>query len=159
MTMTLGAPAGKPVGASAAYNAQSLVLVFTNPTGFTSTVVLGGANVSVVAAPALAFPRPPGTVDQIPPGVTPPATGVQQPPSGTTVLPGVPQQPVGLLPQVPVTGAPHLTAENLPIPDGPSTRLVLLTLVGAALLAAGLRQLPDRVLQTTSRECLMQESA
>jgi hypothetical protein len=159
MTMALGAPAGKPVGASAAYNAQSLVLVFTNPTGFTSTVVLGGANVSVVAAPALTFPRPPGTVDQVPPGVTPPGTGVQQPAGGTAVLPGVPAQPEGLVPQVPVTGAPQLTAEHLPIPDGPSTRLVLLTLVGAALLAAGLRQLPDRVLQTTARECLMQESA
>lgn len=155
MSIALGAPNGKPVGPAAAYSAQSLVFVFTNATGFTTSVVLGGANVSVDATPAFGVSGPKGAAGQpsAAGSALPPHQGGQVSPvtsPGLSSLPGNLAQP--LVPGI------RLDSVTLPPQRGTPVRLVLLTLSGAALIMAGLRGLPARVLRAAPIECLVKES-
>jgi len=155
MQIALGAPHGVPQGGSIAYNAQSLVFVFTNPTGFTTTVVLGGANVSVAASPAFAYPNNPAP-PAVPEVLAPPVTQPGYQPPGTAVLPPAVG---GTSPSTQSDGpGPVLAAVDLPEPGPIRTRTVLLVLTGAALVAAGLRRLPDEVLRAAPVECRTEEA-
>jgi hypothetical protein len=155
MQIALGAPDGVPQGGSVAYNAQSLVIVFTNATGFTTTVVLGGANVSVAASPGFAYPTSSGP--PVVPGVLAPA-GTQPgyaSPGSAVLAPAV----GGSGPTTGRSGpSPVLAATDLPEPGPIRTRTALLVLTAAALLAAGFRRLPDEVLRVMPVECRTEEA-
>jgi hypothetical protein len=155
MQIALGPVMGKPQAGSVTYYAQSLVFVFTNPTGFTTTVVLGGANVSVAASPGFSFPLP--SVPVFAPGAV--AVGGTAPASAasSTSLPP-PAAALGTAPR-PSAAAPGpvLAALDLPEPGPIRTRTVLLVLAGAALVAAGLRRMPDEVLRAVQVDCPTEE--
>jgi hypothetical protein len=152
VSMALGAPQGKPDGPKVGFHAQSLVVVFTNPTGFTTTVVLGGADVAVTAAPGFSLPSQGGVVPPVATATLPAHDGAVPPPSSAGVVPGSPRmQPTALAP----SAAPAFAAEVAALPDpGPiRTRVVVLVLGSALLLVGGLRRLPDEVLRHTPVEC------
>lgn len=139
--VALGAPQGKPKGGSVTYNAQSLVVVLGEP-GLTTTVVLGGANVSVAASPGFSFSVP---------GTPPLSAGVPAvQPVGSTLAPPAQSLPLTAPGQTPVVNgavAPVAQAAYSPPDPGPvKTRWVLLVLGGALLMAGLLRRLPTDVL-------------
>ena len=164
LTVAQGAPSGKPNGASVAYSAGSLVFFWEPSPGNTMTVVLGGANVSVAATKALNFdngtfvppPYNPGTTTPIDSGTSGPVSGgftnpSSQPPG--VVTPAAPGQD-------PVVSAPTVSGVGkLSLPDGVPPAYAILGLVGSALMAAGFKRLPDRVLETTAPICLIEETA
>jgi hypothetical protein len=159
MSIAVSQPSGKPKGASVTYNAGSLVFVWKPQAGYTTTVVLGGANVSVVASPALDFNLPiPGTttpIGTVPGTTTPPASGSGNPPGAT--VPGVtPPTVAGTTPHAP---NPVLAAARLKLPSGLPAGLALVGVFGSGLIAAGLRRLPDRLLEVTPPTCLFEETS
>ena len=163
MSIALSQPSGKPDGESATYIAGSLVFVWTQQPGYSTTVVLGGANVSVVASPGFNY-TPPST-GFTGPGTTTPFTGTGTAPGPTT---GAVQAPGPQLPGVtsptvtgpaPSTATPVLAAAKRTLPGGLSPWLAVVGLLGSGLLAAGLRRLPDRVLEMTPPTCLFEETA
>lgn len=156
ISMAFGAPTGRPQAGSVSYQAQSLVVVFTNPTGFTTTVVLGGANVSVAAAPAFVAPVVPGPVLPVVDPARPTVPG-EAVPNNPPVLQAI-EPPAVQLPEVPVDATPLSTSVSLPEPSGLPTSTLLLVLGAAGLLAAGLRRLPDEVLTRRATGCLTQET-
>lgn len=162
MSIALGEPMGKPDGASITYQAGSLVFLWKQQPGYTMTVVLGGANVSVTAAPA--FDYDDDTVDV--PVTTDPGTPLTGTNTGTGTVSG-PVVTGGLgapAPQLPDRGpaptvsSPVLAATAYKLPGGTSPLLVLGGLLGAGLIAAGLKRLPDRVLLPSLTACLFEEN-
>ena len=150
MTIALSQPVETKERGNADYRAGSLVFVWQPQPDQQFTVVLGGAAVSVAAEPELTFDL--GDDLAVAPPVDAPALtgGVSgAPPTGEVPLAGdlgaapdvaAPADPVAAPQTAPV-------ARRLPLPDGISPVSVLLGLLGAGLLAAGLRRLPDRLLQ------------
>jgi hypothetical protein len=171
ITLLVTKPQGTPVGAGVAYTSGSLVAVFSQM-GYSVAVNLGGANVSVSASPGFASDLPasptspqnnpgvppvsnPGTIVPGSPGTpgtagTPPLSGAVQPPTtdpGTTV-------------PAPTTVDPVLAAEHAKLGRGAlSPWLVALGLLGTGLVLAGLRRLPDRILESTAPVCPLEETA
>ncbi|MGB8651410.1 MAG: hypothetical protein WCD35_12195 [Mycobacteriales bacterium] len=162
MTIALAQPNGKPDGASVTYNAGGVVLMWTPQPGYTATVVLGGANVSVVASPAFSFTMPAFAPPPMSGPVSAPVTG------GTSSLPSLGSPGSAPAPQLPgpvTAGAPNpvmapvLAAAHAKLPGGLPVAYVLLGVVGCGLIAAGLRRLPDQVLAASAAACPLEETA
>lgn len=147
MQVALGAPQGRPQGGAVSYEAQSLVVVF-GPPGLTTTVVLGGANVAVAASEGyVVSPARPGTE----PSVAALVGTVGAP--GTRAAPGPPVTAPWAGPPVVASAEPAVAAAALPDPGPVRTRVVLLVMGGALLLAGLLRRLPDEVLRAVPIDC------
>lgn len=160
MTIAVSEPTKVVDGGTVSYDAGSLVFVWEQQPGMRLTAILGGARVTASAAPGFSVELPPGgttggttgtTTGVVPPPTT--GTAVAPPPAvpGTTT-PVVPQpaQPVAA-PVLPV--ADGLAGPRRQLPDGLSPGVVALGLTGAGLFAAGMRRLPDRVLETAPTAC------
>ncbi len=162
MTIAVSRPTTTIEGGNVSYSAGSLVFFWQQQPETSMTVVLGGATVSLAATQGLDLV---GT--DLPATDTPPVdpgglTG------GTAGVPGTPGTP-GDLPveapldagTAPVSGAgvppaaapqvaePEISARRFDLPEGISPATLVLGLVGAGLLAAGFRRLPDRLLEQT----------
>jgi hypothetical protein len=145
LTIVVSPAQGTPMGAQVTYSASSLVLVWSSP-GAVESVVLGGANVSVAAGTALRFPGGgPPTLLPIASGATSgDATGGDVLPGGQGSAPGqlVPDltAPSGSVPLLRALGL------DVPLPALPWLAGILGALATVSI-AAGLKRLPDRVLQ------------
>ncbi|MCU1590118.1 MAG: hypothetical protein JWP11_1374 [Frankiales bacterium] len=160
MSIAISLPSGKPIGGSIVYNAGSLIFMWKTPGG-TATAILGGAVVQLAAVqggglnlnlgdvPAFTPPQPaaftPGTAGTAGSPGTAPVPAVQVPGAAPAVAP-------------PAAVAPALAAQRTPLPSAPSPVAAILGLLGVGLLAAGMKQLPDRVLEARSNACLLGEN-
>lgn len=156
MTVLVSKPNGKPSGADVIYNAGSLVLVWKQQGAGTLSVMVGGAQVSVASSPGFDFGggTDGGTTGGTTGAVVGGTTGIT-PPLGGTVTPGTlpgTEQPPAITP-LPPTVAPETRAATGPMPEGVSPWLASLGVLGSGLVMAGLRRLPDRVLEATSSSC------
>jgi hypothetical protein len=149
MSIAVSPAQGTPMGAQVTYTASSLVLVWASPGGATETLVLGGANVSVAAGTALRFPG--GILPTTLPGAAGPGgsgVGPVSSAAGGQQSPGGPVGPGIAAPQ----GSPgHLLLPlglDVPLPALPWLAGILGALATVAV-AAGLKRLPDRVLEET----------
>lgn len=161
MTLLVSEPQGKPEGADVVYTTGSLVAVFTSPNGYSVSVVMGGANVAATAAPGYDGTLPPDA--PIDTGVTPPvgsggAPGIVGDPGtspGSVTSPTVGEAP----PTSTEPPGPVLASGRAELPGGLSPWLVATGLLGSGLMMAGMRRLPDRVLETLPPTCLFEETA
>jgi hypothetical protein len=159
----LTAPTHTTKGGTTTYNSGNLILAFyqadyqkgANNDG--TVLVLGGATVTAAASPGFAYEPPPfinpPTGSVIPPTTTVPGsgltgTGVPSGLNGGTTVPPVTANP---LPQT------QLASQPLNFPGGLSPGWVVAVLIGTACIAAGLRRLPDRVLESTGVTCPLEE--
>lgn len=157
MTILLGPPSSHVKGSSVDYSAGNLIIFWAPPGGNDFTVTLGGAAVSVNAAPGLADYVPPGTTVQNPPSfVAPPVSG-PAPVSSITGVVGAPPPVVdGVAPPATattVTPEPKLAARHFPLSGGLSPFFAGLGVLGSGLFMLGLKRLPDRVLAVTPPLC------
>jgi hypothetical protein len=161
MTIAVSLPSGKPERGNIVYNAGSLVFAWKTPGG-TFMAVLGGATVNLAAVQGGGFGLDLGDTGTFTPDA--PAAFVPGRP-GTAGTPGLPGtvgtpevagsgQPPALAPQ---TLDPVLAARHVPLPKAPSPAYAILGLLGVGLLAVGMRQLPDRVLEARATHCLLGE--
>lgn len=163
MTIALSQPVETKDRGNADYRAGSLVFVWQPQPDQQFTVVLGGAAVSVAAEPELTFDlgedlavAPPVDGPALPGGISGvPSTGEVPVAGDPGAAPDVAAPAAGPVP-APVT-AP--VAQRLPLPDGIPPVSLVLGLVGAGLLAAGLRRLPDRLLQQAPATSCVLEGA
>ncbi len=164
MTLLVSEPQGKPNGPDVTYTSGSLVAVFTQM-GYSMTVQLGGASVTATAGPAFAYKPPPFT--SVPGVVTPPAgstvPGTSNPGTvGSVGTPSLGQPPVttpqgGSTPPTllgPVVALAHVGPGRGPV----SPWLVTFGLLGTGLVLAGMRRLPDRVLEAPAPTCPLEET-
>lgn len=150
-------------GGTASYDAGSLVVSLGNGAVI---VVLGGAKASAAATRSSPLdltvaplpvvpPAPPAAAGGAPPAASAGATG------GAPALPASGPAPVGgagVGPPPQVAGAtPAAAGSPLRLPGGLDPLWLALALVGAALTAAGLRRLADRVLCPPGTACPLQE--
>jgi hypothetical protein len=157
MSIAVSQPTGKPVGSSVVYSAGSLVFMWTTPGG-TFTAILGGATVELAASSGDGFSLDSGSVPAFTPPEAPAAPGVA--PQGGAIAPAASQpgsDSVAAPAVAPQGVAPVLSAGQLPLPGSPSPVGAVLGLLGVGLLAAGMRQLPDRVLEARANTCLLGE--
>jgi hypothetical protein len=150
----VASPSKKVKGASANLFSGQLIVMQDNPqytsnANDSATVMsFGGATIAADTNRAFQFtPFPP---------VAPPAA--QQP--GTTTTPGVSAPSSSSVPSSPTVAstpqqgsAPILAAAETKLPGGIAAGWVVLSLLGAGLIAAGLKRLPDRVLATSGGAC------
>lgn len=164
MTAVLSGASEEREGASTSFTAGSLVFSWTQSSGARATVVLGGATVAVSAAPGGPLPPQPGQdPPPLPPGPDPALDG-STPPLGEQpgLEPAVgsgdprPTAPSGAPPAV--AELPALTSAAAVLPELLSPAWTLCALLGAGLLAAGLRRLPDRLLAAPSVACALEET-
>jgi hypothetical protein len=174
ITLLVSAPQKVVDGASVVYTSGGLVFVFKQM-GYQTSVVLGNASASVRSTPALVFPTSGGSTGGSVPGTTGGhtigsssggSTGAVGT-SGGGLLSGVGSTGGSVTPPVtdpgsvplPSTVDPILAASPISVgthPLGPLS--VLLGLLGSGLLLAGLRRLPDRILETTAPVCPLEET-
>ena len=154
ITIAMSPAQGKPQGAAVSYSASSLVIVWNSP-GAVESVVLGGANVSVAAGTALVFPigGPPTPLPVVTGPVPHSGTGAP----GSTVIPGTPGDPgsPGQQPTVqqPTPTVPILSALGLDVPLPALPWLAgIIGALATVSIAAGLKRLPDRVLERAPDE-------
>lgn len=166
MSIALSQPMGKPEGGKVVYNAGSLIFAWKTQGG-TFTAIFGGATVAVAAVQGGGFNL--GDFGAAPPFVpapVAPVTGggdfVAAPAVGGAAPPSVPDNsppltaPVAAPAQEPV--APLLTAAGVPLPGPASPAYLVIGLLGVGLILAGMRQLPDRVLEARAAKCLLGET-
>ena len=177
LTVAVSQPTSLVDKGSAQYRAGSLVFVFDPQPDRQYTAVLGGAAVEVAAEPALALDL--GGTD-VPVTTTPDGidtTGGFTPGTpGTPAIPGTPgtagSDPLALEPGTgtgtttggasgdPVLAEPVAAASVRDLPGGIPVASAVLGLLGAALLFAGMRRLPDSLLeQTPTTRCALAEGA
>jgi hypothetical protein len=145
MSIALSPAQGRPMGAAVTYTASSLVVVWGAP-GSTETVVLGGANVSVAAGTALRFGGDSPSVPSASGGSGPSGTPEGQPlPSDSALPPGAPEAPTVADQSIPQAVLRALGLD-VPLPALPWLAGILGALVTVSV-AAGLKRLPDRVLE------------
>lgn len=162
MTVTLSEPTTTSADGTTTYNAGSLIFTFVQQ-GNANTVVLGGSSVTVAAAPALSFDL--GDTSAAEPFAPAPAPPEPLVPAADPVVDAAPEPvseaPVELTPvqDEPATAAVPEQAtpvqavgvrQSLPLFGGIPVLLVLAGLAGVGFLAAGLRRLPDHVLEQTA---------
>jgi hypothetical protein len=166
MTFALSEPTGKPEGGKVVYDAGSLVISWAPDGGAHSfLVVLGGASVALAAVPEV------GGLDlDLDLGGGAPVSSGTSTGSGTADAPvassitGAPPLDVAPAPAAPAvagdagTVGTALAAEGVKLPGPPSPAYLVLGLFGAGLLLAGMRQLPDRVLEAKASTCLLGET-
>jgi hypothetical protein len=165
MTFALSQPTGKPEGGKVVYDAGSLVIGFAPDGGAHSfLVVLGGASVALTAVPeggGLNLDLDLGGGAPIATGTTSGGTATAPVASGITGAPPLDVAPAPAAPAVAGDPAPvdtALAAEGAKLPGPPSPAYLVLGLFGAGLLLAGMRQLPDRVLEAKVSTCLLGET-
>ena len=143
LTIVVSPAQGTPMGAAVTYTASSLVLVWTSP-GSVQSVVLGGANVSVAAGTALLFLGGPPTVLPVasgPPLASGPGGALLPGSTGSARAPGpVLTAATGSVPLLRALGL------DVPLPALPWLAGILGALATVSV-AAGLKRLPDRVLE------------
>lgn len=180
MTVAVSTPIGKPDGASVVYNAGALTIVWAPPPApaalppplpnskpGVATLMIGGAQVAVDASQGYDFNTGvdlggttglSGTTGgSLPASGTPPlATGTSTAPGGlgTGTLPG---PTVGGTAPTPIITTKAGSTTGLP--HGLSPWLGALAVLGAALVMAGLRRLPDHVLTLPASSCPQGELA
>jgi hypothetical protein len=160
MSIAVSLPSGKPDRGSIVYNAGSLIFAWKTPGG-SFTAILGGATVQLAAVQGGGFGLDLGGLPPFTPQTSTVATG------GTPQLGAVAPAPApgpavaapGNAPPVAGTGTvtPALAASGTPLPGAPSPAYAILGLLGVGLLAVGMRQLPDRVLEARATACLLGE--
>ncbi|MFP5218463.1 MAG: hypothetical protein ACLGIG_01820 [Actinomycetes bacterium] len=160
MTVAVSAPIVTQDGASVVYSAGSVVISWEPQEGYRASVVLGGASVSLAAAEGFTFDLPvaapaPPPVDTGTVSVEPEPAPV--PDSGTAEVAELPEAPPGAPAPQPESAPTTLVADRLSLPPGNGVLLVALALLGAGLVAAGLKRLPDRVLAATAAVCPLGE--
>jgi hypothetical protein len=159
MTIAVSLPSGKPDRGNIVYNAGSLVFAWTTPGG-SFMAILGGATVNLAAVQGSGFSLNLGDTTSVTPEQ--PAAFIPGRPGtpGTAGTPGVAPQTSGAQPPAiaPQTVTPVLAAQQLPLPKAPSPVYAVLGLFGVGLLAVGMRQLPDRVLEARATHCLLGET-
>ncbi len=162
MSIAISQPSGKPIGGSIVYSTGSLIFAWKTQGG-TVTAILGGATVQLAAVQGGGFSLNLGGSAPFTPAQPPAFT------SGTAPVPGsVGSVPSGPVPDgvavapapgvAPAEVAPVLAGRRIPLPGGPSPAYAILGLFGVGLLAAGMRQLPDRVLEARGSACLLGET-
>ena len=161
MTVAVSSPIVTQDGGSVVYSAGSLVISWEPQDGYRASVILGGASVSLAAGEGFAFDVP---VDAAP--VAPPVdTGtvsIEPEPApaldtgSAAVDVALPEAPPVAAPE-PETAPATLASQRLGLPPGNGVLLVMLALLGAGLVAAGLKRLPDRVLAATAAVCPLGE--
>ncbi len=171
MTIALSAPTGKPDGPTVLYNAGALNIVWKIPSApadapslplpvalpkpGTASIMIGGAQVSVDATEGYSVDDG-GSVPPYDGGTAIGGTGSSAAvPPLTSGTPNVSGTDPGSLPG-PAVGGPlpvETAASSAPLPHGLSPWLGGLALVGAALVMAGLRRLPDHVLVAPASSC------
>ena len=176
MRVALSQPEGKPEGGKITYSAGSLIINFAPPgaEGRSFTVIFGGATVSLVAAPegaGLDFSFDTGTTTPFEPAGGTTTTGGTT--GGGTVLAPVSEggtagsQPLsdGAAPTAPeVAGGGDsslqtaLAGGRVPLPGPASPAYLIVGLFGAGLMLAGMRQLPDRLLEARASTCVLGET-
>ena len=164
MTFAVSQPSGKPEGGKIVYDAGSLVISWAPDGGAHNfVVVVGGASVALAAVPAVdySFGTDLGAAPVTGGGAGAAAGPVLAPASGGGAAPAAP----GALPAAPdvagtpaTTGGATLAGQGVPLPGAPSPAYLVLGLFGAGLLLAGMRQLPDRVLEAKAATCLLGET-
>lgn len=154
MTVLLSQPSGKPSGGDVTYDAGSLVVVWKQQGAGTATLMIGGASVALRSSPGFTFDdgSTGGTTGDV--GGT--TGGVALPPvGGPAITPGSSGLPPTTVP--PPTQAPPLVAGPVAsiggLPHGLSPWYGVLAVLGAGLVMAGLRRLPDEVLATSGSTC------
>jgi hypothetical protein len=161
MSIAISQPTGKPVAGSITYSAGSLIFEWKT-SGGTATAILGGATVQLAAVQGGGgFNLDSGATAPFTPGA--PAVSGGAPQLGGAVAPATGPQVGGAVPAAnpavaaPQSLSPALTGNRLPLPGAPSPAFAVLGLAGVGLLAAGMRQLPDRVLEARANACLLGE--
>jgi hypothetical protein len=155
MTVLVSSPSGKPTGADVDYDAGSLIIVWKQQGAGTLTLLVGGAQVSVKSSPGFDLGSTDGGTTGDLGGTT---GGVTVPSSGQPgITPGSVDVPTGGAPAPSTTGAPPVVANPVAsvtgLFHGLSPWLVVLGALGAFLVMAGLRRLPDQVLATSAAAC------
>lgn len=129
-----------------------------NDTG--TLLTLGGASITADTSRGYNYVGQPVSV---PPPSTPPVAGSTGSTGGTPSLGGTGTGAGGSLPgpdlaSTPGSGPPpQLAANHLSLPDGIAPALVVVVLLGAGLIAAGLKRLPAAVLATGVTTCTLGE--
>ncbi|HTL24021.1 MAG TPA: hypothetical protein VL281_08295 [Mycobacteriales bacterium] len=155
MTVLLSSPSGKPTGGDVDYDAGSLIVIWKQQGAGTLTLLIGGAQVSVRSSPGYDFGGTTGGTTGDVGGTT---GGVTVPSSGQPgITPGGVDVPTGGAPAPSTTGAPPVVATPAAavtgLFHGLSPWLAVLGVLGASLVMAGLRRLPDQVLATSAAAC------
>ena len=160
MSIAISAPTTTGEGPNIVFNAGSLIFTWQQSEQAMMSVVLGGATLRLASSEGLAFQTPP--LPPFPSAVAPPAP----------LVPGEPARfalPAGGVADVPLPvdgGTSQVTADPpaeallaapasrpLSLFGGLPIAAVLLGLAGVALLAAGLRRLPDSLLAAPAGSC------
>jgi hypothetical protein len=162
--IALSEPIAVQDGGNASYTAGSLVLSFTQSSGAVFSVLIGGANVSVAAvpgAPLLPLPEAaPLPVAQAP-AAAPPSVdvGTGEAPL-TAALPAVDAPAPAEAAQPPqVSALPVVQQVAFPLPEPLSAAWLVLAALGALLVGAALRTVPEAVLAAgaVARPCPLEE--
>jgi hypothetical protein len=157
-------PSHTTKGGATSYDSGSLIIGIDEPNyqkGANqegNVFILGGARVTAAAAPGFDY-VPPQTppLPQTPAGTTPTTTtpgsattgGVI--PGGSAPVNGGPAAPAPVLPPVQLAGQP------LDFWDGMSPWWSLLVLAGVGMALAGLKRLPDQILESTGTSCPLED--
>ncbi len=124
-----------------------------NDTG--QMIVLGGASVIAGASPGFPYTPVPIPAAAVP-GSGGGASGAASMPGGSGGAPVIAGGGPGSAPEVAGAGsssAPMLAGNGLPLPTGTSALLVALAVLGAGLIATGLRRFTDKVLVAGGPAC------
>jgi hypothetical protein len=165
LTLRVSEPQGKPVGSAVSYTSGALVAVFAPQKGYQFSVTFGGANVTADSQKSITSVTTGGTT-----GIVPPPTGTTGGLSSSTTGGSGGQAVVP--PVMPETGTTGTSGVPAPQTLGPSTNaastgglygglspwLGAFGLLSAGLIAAGIKRLPDRVLEAAPSACPYQES-
>jgi hypothetical protein len=164
MTIAVSTPIGKPEGSSVTYNAGALNVIWQPDAKTTLSLLIGGAGVVVASSEGYDFdlgggPTDPGTA--VPAGGTPVETTV--PPAftgGTATGPDLGGTPVPPAVTAPVTNLDTTpVAASSALPHGLSPWYGVLAALGAGLIMAGLRRLPDTALAVPATACPQGDNA
>jgi hypothetical protein len=175
LTLLVSEPQGKPAGANVVYTAGSLVAVFKPTADYLFSVTLGGANVTASAGPGFTndFPTTGGTTGGTTGttstgGTTSGGTSGGGGTSGSVATGGLSGNPTtgGTVPTstsggdvpAPETFNGQTAASRRPLGGGVSPWLAVVGLGGVGLMAAGMKRLPDRVLEAVPPTCPLEES-
>lgn len=162
MTIAISQPTTTGEGANLTYSAGSLVFFWQQSETASMSAVFGGASVTVAASPGLDFDLGDIAVPSFPVSegfaAPPPADSSFDLGSAPSVSGELPvDAPVAESPATEAVAEPALARRSFELFDGLSPAVVALGLVGVGLFAAGLKRLPDRVLEGGAAACVLGE--
>jgi len=111
----------------------------------------GGAAIQADTNRGFQFAPPPPITT--PPGTTPASNPGSAAVPNTTSVPGTTPSAPEVAGETPAGAPPLLAAAQHKLPGGIAPAWVVLSVLGAGLIAAGLKRLPDRVLASTGGAC------